>query len=193
MRNNIKIIPFVFLCLVCFGGCSGVSYSYVDENSTGNFATKVPVGSTTAGFEFAVVTNNALPLIESDFPTISVYYSSNVGAADKLKKLDVRLFVDEKEITADETDYSASHFNQTITISEAECCENLGKKLQIGKQKSDWDYPFGVHIIKKYKSLKMLPPQITVVMSATTDKGTVEATKKLNLKSYKDSSFIRVH
>ncbi len=139
------------------------------------------------------MTNNALPVIESDYPTISVHYSSKASAADKLKKLEVRLLIDEQEITADETDYQASHFSQTLNITEAECCENLGSKLKIGEQNSDFDYPFGVSITRKYKSLKSLPPEVSVVVSVTTDKGTVETTRKLNLKAYKDSNFIRVH
>jgi hypothetical protein len=179
--------------LVCLSACRGTSYQYVIENSGIRYEMKVPVDATTAGFDFSVVTNNALPVIESDYPMISADYSSEAGAADKLKKLKVRLLIDEKEIAADETQYEATHFGKTITLTEAECCENLGRKLEIGKSKPDTEYGFGVHIVKKYKSLKMLPPEIKVVLSATTAKGMFEITQKLTLKASEDSNFIRVH
>ena len=190
-KNLFKTV--LLACFVCLSACRGISYSYIDENSRIHHEMKVPAGSATANIEFTVVTNNALPLIESDYPTISASYGSNANAADKLKKLDVRLFVDEQEIAADESVYDATHFGRTIYFPEAECCENLGTRLQIGKEKPDIDYPFGVSIGKRYKSLKRLPPQVTVVISATTDKGTVEMTRKLNLKAYEDRGFIRVH
>ncbi|HEX8250624.1 MAG TPA: hypothetical protein VF599_20795 [Pyrinomonadaceae bacterium] len=153
---------------------------------------KIPAGSTSAQMEFTVVTNHAMLLIESDYPTIHANYASKPEAADELKKLEVRLFVDGAEIAADETTYEASHFGEKVTFAEPECCEKLVEKLKIGEQKSDTARSFGVSIVKKYKALKRLPPQIIVLISATTDKGTFETTKTLNLKAYK-SSFIRFH
>jgi hypothetical protein len=190
-----KILPKTLLCFLffaCLSGCGGTSYQYCEENGGIRPKMKIPVGSTSARLEFSVVTNYAKPLVESDYPTIQAGYASKPEAADELKKLEVRLFVDGAEIAADETIYEASFAGETLTLTEPECCENLGGKLKIGGQKSDAGRSFGVSVVKKYKSLKRLPPQITVVVSATTDKGTFETTKILNLKAYK-SSFIRFH
>jgi len=194
MKARKKLLGILFLLsLAAFTSCSGTSYAYVNEDSRSKNDTKVPAGSTKANVEFSIVTNYALPVIESDYPTISFYYSSEARVADQLKKLEVRLLVDEKEVTSDETVFSASHFNRTLDMPEEECCFNLGEKLGIGENESDFDYSFGVHVIKKYKSLKRLPEQISVAVSVTTDKGTFETVKKLSLKAYEDSNFIRVH
>jgi hypothetical protein len=190
-RKRLKIV--ILLCVVCLTGCRGVSYSYHDEDSTLYPVLKVPAGAKKASFEFGIVTNYALPVIESDYPTISAHYGADSLTADRLKKLDVKLFVDGAEIAADETKIDAGHFNRSLQLTEPECCEMLGKKLGIGENASDADYPFGVSILKKYKSLKRLPPQVTVVLSAVTDKGGFEMTKIMTLTESEDSNFIRVH
>lgn len=192
MREILFKTWLCFLFLACLSGCSETSYQYSAENEGIRPKIKIPAGSTSAHMEFTVVTNYAKPLIESDYPTIQAGYAAKSEAADKLKKLEVRLFVDGAEIAADETTYEASHSGETITFTEPECCEKLGEKLKIGGQKSDAGRSFGISIVKKYKSLKTLPPQLTVLISATTDEGRFETTKTLNLKAYK-SSFIRFH
>ncbi len=192
MNTRIFIGMLIFILL---SGCNDIRYQYVDANSDISPKMSVPIGSTKAIFDFNIPTNYALPIIESDYPTIIAHYSSEGKEANYLKKLEIKFVVDGKEITADETKYEAAHFNDFIDFSENECCEKLGEKLQLGEQKREYvnKYPFGVTIIKKYKSLKRLPSDLSVIMIAITDKGKVEITIPMKLDSYKSSDFIRIH
>jgi hypothetical protein len=135
MKERFSLLGILFfLSLAALTGCRGTSYAYVDEDSRSNIEVKIPAGSTEASVEFSIVTNYALPIIESDYPAISLYYGSNARVADKLKKIEVRLLVDEKEVAADESLFSASHFERTLDMTEEECCANLGQRLGVGEK-----------------------------------------------------------
>lgn len=190
-----KLFRYIFLPLLLLGccGCSGVSYQYKGPDDKIHFEMRVPAGAGRASFSFGTNTNSAFPIIESDYPTVLAYYSSAPREANNLRNLEVILKVDGQEIQADTEVFAADYANTYLELEKKDCCVNLGERLGIDPTLKDDPFGFSVHITKKYKSLKRLPPQITVVLLATTDKGTTEMTKTLNLESYEDSGFIRVH
>ena len=184
---------YILAVSLCFAGCSSVGYQYSDQDGKIHCDTDVPIGKTKAAFGFGIVTNLAYPLIENDYPTVSARYSSDSNEVYNLKQLDVKLIVDGKEIQPDSEVFTADYYNTYLVIDKNECCTGLGERLGIDRKSKDDLFRFSVGINKKYKSFKTFPPQVTVVLSATTDKGATETTKVLSLSSYEDNSFIRVH
>ncbi|MBS1794739.1 MAG: hypothetical protein JSS81_12845 [Acidobacteria bacterium] len=193
-RSKKSLRLFAALFALAAAGCSGTSYQYLDERGETSPKMTVPAGSSAAAvFEFGAPTNYALPLIENDYPTIIAHYSSDAKSADDLQKLDLRLFVEGREIAADETSFEARHFNDSVEFPEAECCARLGERLGLKKKNSAGEYPFGVEIVKKYRSLKRLPPALDVTLTAVTDRGKTERNFTLKLESYEDRGYIRFH
>ena len=112
---------------------------------------------------------------------------------NNIKRLDAVLKIDGKEIQPDIETFQAEYLNTFLELEKKDCCAMFGERLGIDVAGKDDSNGFSVRIIKKYKSLKTLPKQITVVLSATSDTGTTEMERTLKLSSYKDRNFIRVH
>jgi hypothetical protein len=183
----------ILIILFFLSGCRGVSYEYQGEDGRVSQTMSVPMGSTKGSFDFTIVTNYAYPVIESDYPTITTFYCSKPNEANHLKRLEVKLVVDGKEIEPDLENYSAVYGLEMIELDKKDCCAMLGERLGIDVSKKNDPDSFAIHIFKKYKSLKRLPERLTVILTATSDKGTVEMERTMDLVSYKDRGFYRFH
>ena len=192
-QSNMKVCFYIFALVVCFAGCNRVNYRYSGEDKKIHYDMNVPIGKTNASYGFGIVTAPEYPLFQNGYPTIVAFYGSDSNEVNNLKQLDVKLFVDGKEIQPDIEEFSAEYISTYLAIDKKECCADLGERLGIDPKAKNDPFRFCVRVNKSYKSLKTLPPQVTVVLSATSDKGTVETTEVLNLSSYEDNSFIRVH
>jgi hypothetical protein len=182
----------LILLIVSLTACKSMAHKYVTiEENQDCCMMKIPIGKSEEKIELFVADNT--------FPAIKLSYSSSVEEAKNLKFIDVKLFIDGKEISPNKEKYEALFFDafrpeEYKPIAKEDCCENLEKKLGFDKSKTPESNLFGVKITKSYESLKNLPPNIEVLLTAITDKGTFEKRWKLQLTTYeKISDPIRFH
>lgn len=182
----------LFLLIISLMACKSVGRKYVTIEKNQDCCTlKIPVGNSEEKVELSIADNQ--------FPLLKLSYSSAYGEAKNLKFLDVKLFIDGKEISPGSENYEADFFDafrpqNYKPISKEDCCENLEKKLGFDKSQVPEANMFGVQITKSYESLENLPPEIEVLMTAITDKRTFEKRWKLKLTTYERiSDPIRFH
>ena len=186
--------PFLVVLLLIFSlsACKSIGRKYVTVEQDQDCCTmKIPIGNSDEKVQLSIADN--------EFPLLKLSYSSADVEANNLKFLDVRLFIDGREVLPDNENYESAFFDafrpeKYKPIAKKDCCENLEKTLGFDKKQKPEVNLFGVKITKSYESLKNLPPEIEVLLTATTDKGTFEKRQKLKLTTYeKISDPIRFH
>ncbi len=187
-----KYFLAIILLIFSLTACKSIGRKYVTIEHNHDCCTmKIPIGKSEEKVELSIADNQ--------FPVLKLSYSSAYAEAKNLKFLDVKLFIDGKEILPDKENYQANFFDafrpeQYKPIAKEDCCENLEKKLGFDKSKTAEANMFGVQIVKSYESLENLPPEIEVLLTAITDKGKFEKRRKLKLTSYERiSDPIRFH
>ncbi len=182
----------LILLVISLTACKSIGRKYVTIEKNQDCCTmKIPIGNSEQKVELSIADNT--------FPLLKLSYSSAYTEAKNLKFLDVKLFIDGKEISPNNENYKALFFDafrpqNYKPIAKEDCCENLEKKLGFDKNKTPDADMFGVKITKSYDSLKNLPLEIEVLLTAITDKGTFEKRRKLKLTTYERiSDPIRFH
>lgn len=186
-----KFIAFIFLIFSLFA-CRSTEHKYVTvEKGEDCCEIKVLVGNTDEKLRLNIVNNK--------FPIMEISYTSPTELAKNLKFIDAKLFIEGKEISPDGEEYTAAFFDafrpQKYTpIAKKDCCENLEKTLQFDKKQNHEADLLGINISKSYESLKEMPLNVEVLMTAITDKGVFEKRWKLKLTTYERiSDPIRFH
>lgn len=187
-----KHLLALILLIISLSACYSTAYKYVTIEQNQDCCTmKMPIGNSEEKVELSIADNQ--------FPLLKLSFSSAYGEAKNLKFLDVKLFIDGKEISSNSENYEALFFDafrpqNYKPIAKEDCCENLEKKLGFDKSQYAEANMFGVKITKSYDSLENLPPEIEILLTAITDKGTFEKRRTLKLVTYeKISDPIRFH
>lgn len=158
------------------------------------------VGNGKNSVEFSIITDWGFPL-ESKYPSVVIRYTSKPSQINYFKHLSVKISVDGQETKPDNEEYIATYIRETpntVTFEEKDCCANLAERLNVNISADEIQYSEAYHHVqivvrKDFKSLKKLPEKMTVILTATSDKGTTEMERTMFLTTQKGSSFFRFH
>ncbi len=182
--------------------CSSEVKHYKCEDERENCLTMpILAGKGKNNVELSILTDWRYPLIESDHPTLFIKYVSKPSLINNIKHFDVKLLVDGKEIEPDNEEFKATYITHTsneVTFEKKHCCINLGEKLSVNIAPKDVNHSDTFHtvevlVMKDYKSLKSLPKKMKVILTATSDKETMEMERIVILTSHQSSGFIKFH
>jgi len=187
-----KQILALTLFIISLPACKSIEHKYVTTEKNQDCCTmKILIGNGEEKLQLNIADNT--------FPLLKLSFSSPIEESKHLKFLNATLFIDGKEIMSDSENYESAFFDafrpqKYKPFDKKDCCENLEKTLGFDKTKDKEANLFGVNITKNYKSLEHLPPNIEVLLTAITDKGTFEKRWKLKLTTYERiSDPIRFH
>lgn len=191
------------MSIFSLSGCGGEIKYYDCEPSEKNcLSLPILVGNDKNSVGLAIITDGEYPVFDTERPTLALRYKSKPSQIEKLKHLEVKLFVDGKEVEPDSQEYTAtyfSHVSNTVTVENEDCCEGLRERLGVNIAPKDLAYSDQLHSVKVVvtkdfkKSLGRLPERMRVVITATSDKETAEMERTVVLRSRKGSDFIRIH
>ena len=174
--------------LILLAGCSGEGRYYDCESGEKDCMTlPVVLGSEKNSVRISIGAEaHDEPVTAA--PIVFVHFDVSPQEIEKLKHLDVRLVVDGREIEADSQEYTAaflSDVSSAVSFKDKLCCSELGERLafNFAPEKIRNSDKLKLIVRKDFDSLGRLPDRITLVLTATTDKGTTEMERTVVLRS----------